>query len=146
MKVYIQNLWYSFIRDNSFLQTPSKSLPGKQENHSPVPLGTSRTASMCIFPSILNCSQANRKNSITDESTQMGFKNLFFFTIKVIKTGQLLMKFSSTSNTSVQRCLYPLFQNKRPHLLLLPIFRKKSSPSGHDKQNGTHILSMVRTY
>ena len=81
MKVYIQNLWYSFTRD-SFLQTPSKSLPGKQENHSPVPLGTSRTASMCIFPSILNCSWGNRKNSITDESAQMGFKNLFYFHYK----------------------------------------------------------------
>ena len=31
------------------------------------------------------------------------------------------MKFSSTSNTSVQRYLYPLFQNQSPHFLL-PIF------------------------
>ena len=28
----IQNLWYSFTRGNSFLQTPSQSLLGKQKN------------------------------------------------------------------------------------------------------------------
>ena len=32
---YIQNVWYSFTRGNSFQQTPSQSLPGKQENPSP---------------------------------------------------------------------------------------------------------------
>ena len=37
------------------------------------------------------------------------------------------MKFSLTSNTSVQRCLYPLFQNQCPHFLLSPLFWKLSS-------------------
>ena len=33
-KFHIQILWYSFIRDNKFLLTPSLSLQGKQENSS----------------------------------------------------------------------------------------------------------------
>ena len=62
---YIQNLWYSFIRDNSFLQTPSQSLTGKQNSS----LSTSRhinniTALMCIFFSFLSFSCANQNNSI----------------------------------------------------------------------------------
>ena len=38
------------------------------------------------------------------------------------------MKFSSNSNTSVQRCLYPLFQNQRHHFLLLPFFEEFLNP------------------
>ena len=34
------------------------------------------------------------------------------------------MKFSSTSNTKVQTCLYPLFQNQCPHFLLSTLFWK----------------------
>ena len=34
------------------------------------------------------------------------------------------MKFSSTSNTKVQSCLYPLFQNQSPHFLLSALFWK----------------------
>ena len=34
------------------------------------------------------------------------------------------MKFSSTSNTKVQSCLYPLFQNQCPHFLLSALFWK----------------------
>ena len=34
------------------------------------------------------------------------------------------MKFSSTSNTSVQRCPYILFQNQCPHFLLLHLFKR----------------------
>ena len=54
----IQNIEYGFIRDNSFLQTPSQYRPGKQKNPSP---STSThinitTALMCIFFSILKCS------------------------------------------------------------------------------------------
>ena len=45
------------------------------------------------------------------------------------------MKFSSTSNTSVQRCLYALFQNQRPHFLLFPLFQKMFQFSGQDQQN-----------
>ena len=45
------------------------------------------------------------------------------------------MKFSTSFNTSVQRCLYPLFQNQRPHFLLLHLFRRMSQPPGHDPQH-----------
>ena len=45
------------------------------------------------------------------------------------------MKFSSTSSTNVQRCLCPLFQNKRTRVLLPPLFRKISKPSGQGQQN-----------
>ena len=34
------------------------------------------------------------------------------------------MKFSSTSNTKVQSCLYPLFQNQCPHFLMSALFWK----------------------
>ena len=38
------------------------------------------------------------------------------------KVDRLCMKFSSVSHTSVQRCLYPLFQNQRSHFLLFHLF------------------------
>ena len=41
----------------------------------------------------------------------------------------------STSNI-VKKCLDPLFQNQRPHFLLLHLFRKKCQPSSHDQQIG----------
>ena len=46
------------------------------------------------------------------------------------------MKFSSTTNTSVQMCLHPQFQNQRPHFLLTSLCRRISQPSGQDQQNG----------
>ena len=46
------------------------------------------------------------------------------------------MNFSSTSNIGVQRCLYPLFQNQRPHFLLPPLFWIISQPSSQDQLNG----------
>ena len=46
------------------------------------------------------------------------------------KADRLYIKFSSTFNTRVQRCLYPLFQNQRPHFLLLHLSRRLSQPSG----------------
>ena len=51
-KFYFQILWYSFTVDNSFLLTPSLISPRKIPP--PVLLGTSTTAFMCIFSSILN--------------------------------------------------------------------------------------------
>ena len=39
------------------------------------------------------------------------------------------------TNTSVQRCLYPLFQNQSPHFLLSSLFWKLSQPLGQDQQN-----------
>ena len=42
------------------------------------------------------------------------FKSYFFVTKKNKKAGRLCIKFSSTSDTIMQRCLYSLFQNKHP--------------------------------
>ena len=39
------------------------------------------------------------------------------------------------TNTSVQRCLYPLFQNQSPHFLLSSLFWKLSQPLGQNQQN-----------
>ena len=51
------------------------------------------------------------------------------------------MKFSSTFNTSVQRCLYPVFQNQCPHFLLLHIFRRMAvHPSPSEFTSRTHPL------
>ena len=70
---HIQNLWHSFTRDNSFLQTPSHSLTEKQKNPSPCisRLINNVKALMCVFFLILNCIQANQNE---DENTgQKGF-------------------------------------------------------------------------
>ena len=34
---HIQNLWYSFTRENNFLQTPYQSVPRKQGQEKPPP-------------------------------------------------------------------------------------------------------------
>ena len=52
------------------------------------------------------------------------------------KADMFCMKFSSTPNTSVQKCLYPLFQNQRSHFLLPPLFWRISQPSDQDQHNG----------
>ena len=56
------------------------------------------------------------------------------------------MKFCSTFNTSVQRCLYPLFQNQCPHFLLLYIFwRMAVHPSPSEFTSRTHPLIFLWT-
>ena len=45
----------------------------------------------------------------------------YFLSTKNKKADRLFMKFSSISNTNVQRYLYPLFQNQSSHFLL-PVF------------------------
>ena len=58
------------------------------------------------------------------------------------KADRLCKNFSSTSNTSVQRCLYLLFQNQRPHFLLIPLFWRISQPSGSiNKMVNEHAVS-----
>ena len=52
------------------------------------------------------------------------------------KVVRLCIKFSPTSNISVQRCLHLLFKNQCPHFLLSPLFRKLCQPSGQNKQSG----------
>ena len=50
------------------------------------------------------------------------------------RADRLCMKFSSTSNTSVQWCLYPPFQNQRPSFLLPPLFWRLYQPSSQDQK------------
>ena len=75
-----------------------------------------------------------------DESTgllkERAFKTYFCHQKSNKKADRLRMKFSSTSNTSVQRCLYSLFQNQCPQFLLSHLFWKLSQRSGQDQQNG----------
>ena len=56
------------------------------------------------------------------------------------------MKFSSTSNANVHRCLYSLFQNQNRIFLLLPLFQVPPSPSGQDQQNGKQTYSSLTHY
>ena len=61
-------------------------------------------------------------NELMKVQVKRAFKSYFFCHRKSNKKAdRLYMKFSSTSNTSVQRYLYPLFQNQSPHFLL-PVF------------------------
>ena len=56
------------------------------------------------------------------------------------KVDRFCMKFSSVSITSVQRCLYPLFQNHRSHFLLFHLFFCcfiKESPKSQVRINKT---------
>ena len=104
---------------------------------SPALLDTSTTASLCIFSSIMDCSLANQKNSIMDWSK-------YWCHQKTKKKTRHCMKFSSTSNTSVQRCLHPVFQNQLPHFLLPTLFQRISQPWGQDQQNGKRIYHRLR--
>ena len=124
-KFHIEIFRYSFTRDKKFLLTPSHFLPGKQEKIPLTPLNTLTTALVCIFSSILN-------------SVMEGWKYRSKELLKAIfchqknnnkKADRLYMKFSSTLNTNVQRCLNPLLQNQRRHFLLVHLFRRMSQPS-----------------
>ena len=91
--------------------------PRKTEKRSPSASRylNNKTALLCIFSSILKCSQENQKNSIMN-----GFK--------CRSKGVFVTQKASTSNTNVQRCLYPLFQNQCPHFLLSLFSEKYVSP------------------
>ena len=91
------------------------------------------TALMCIFSLILNCSW-NQKNSIMN-----GWKFWTKGLLKAILCDQKSnkkAKKSSTTNVSVQRSPYKLFQNQRLHFLLSPLFERISQSSAQDQQNG----------
>ena len=81
---HIQNLWYSFTRDNSFLQTPSQSLTGKQKNPSLSTSGHSNniTTYMSIFSSILNCSYFFCHQKSNKKANKFGMK--FFSTSNIV--------------------------------------------------------------
>ena len=74
------------------------------------------------------------------------FENLYFCHQKNNKkTSNLCMKFSSTFNTSVEMCLYPLFQDRRRKF-----FWRMSQPSGQDQKNGEQttlaLQNLLRGY
>ena len=98
-------------------------------------LDTSTTTLMCIFFSILNCSWASQEfnNEGMKVQVKRAFKSYFLPPKNNKKADRLSMKFSSTSNTSEQKCLYPLFQNQSSHFLVPPLFRRISQPSGQDQ-------------
>ena len=56
---------------------------------------------------------------------KLAFKSYFLSLKSNKKADRLCMKFSSTSNTSVQSCLYLLTQNQCPHFLLSPLLFKE---------------------
>ena len=123
-KFDVQILQYSITRDNRFLLSPSLSFQGKQETFPPAPLDTSATALVCIFSSILFI----LNNGGTKVEVKRDFKS-YFLSPKINREAErLCMKCSSTSNTYVQRCLYPLFQNQHPHFLLLHFFQRMPQP------------------
>ena len=68
---------------------------------------------------------------------KINFKSYFFCHQQNNKKNrQALHKIFFKPNAGVQRCLYPLFQNERPHVLLPFLFQRISQPTGQDQQNG----------
>ena len=129
-KFHIQILWFSFTRDNRFLLTPSQPLPGEQENTSS---SVSRhfSNSLSVYFSL----DSELTNGRMKVQVKRVFKGYFFVTKKTKKAERLFMKFSSTSNTSVQRSLYLPFQNQWVHFLLLHLFQRMSQSSGQYLQD-----------
>ena len=78
-----------------------------------------------------------KSKEFNNEGMKVQVKRAFkFFFLPEKKADRLRIKFSLTSNTSLQRWLYPLFQNHRFHFLLLLVFQRIFQPSGQDQQNG----------
>ena len=86
------------------------------------------------------------------------FRSYFVCNLKSNKKAdRLCMKLSSTSNTGVQRCLYPLFPNQRYHFLLPPYFQTSGQyqendqrtycrlPSSSELSSRTHPLKVLWT-
>ena len=147
---HIQTLWHNSTRDTSFLEAPYQSLPGKQKNPFP---STSRhinsiTTLMCTFSLILNWSSANQKNSTMKrwKYRSKGLLNIIFCHQESNeKADRVSTEFSSSSNTSKQRCLNLLFQNQSPHFLAT-LFWKLSQSSAQDPQNGKQSHSRLPSH
>ena len=74
------------------------------------------------------------------------FKSYFLSPKNNKRADRLCIKFSSTFNTSVLRCLYPLFQNQHPHFLLPHLFRRMSQPPGQVLLITTIDLDLSRIF
>ena len=74
------------------------------------------------------------------------FKSYFLLPKNNKRVDRLCIKFSSTFNTSVLRCIYPLFQNQHPQFLLLHIFRRISQSPGKVLLITTIMLDLSRIF
>ena len=137
-KFQIQILWYSFTRDNRFVLTPSQSLLKNRKILPPAPVDTSTTALVRTFSSILNSVMLEWKY----KSREL-LKAIFLSPKNNKKADRFCMKCSSNFNTSVQRCLYILFENQHFHCLLPYLFRRISQPSGQDLQDANRTYSQL---
>ena len=130
-KFHIQILGYSFTRENRFLLTPSQPLQGKQEKPSSSVCGHVNNSLSVYF--LLDSELNNEGMKV---QVKKAFKSYFLSTRNNKRVDKLCIKFSSTFSTSVQRCLYLLFQNQHLHFLLFHLFWRMSQPSVQDQQNG----------
>ena len=88
--LHFQNLWYSYTRDNIFLQTASQSLPGKQGQGSPSPSASRHIKNNLYIYHFLNSElQLGKSNELNNEQkkaqVKKALKNYLFVTKKVIK-------------------------------------------------------------
>ena len=132
-------LCHSFTRNNSFLLT-SQSPPGKQEKPFNSVFRHNSSLSVYLFfnSELYPGKSKDFNNEGVISQVKRAFKSYFLSPKNNKKADTLCMKFSLTSNSNVEMCLYPLFQNQRSHFLLPPLFQRISKPSCHDHQNGTY--------
>ena len=110
-KFHIQMLCHSFTRDNSFLLT-SQSPPGKQEKpFNSVFRHNSSLSVYLFFNSELYPGKSKDFNEGIISQVKRAFKSYFLSPKNNKKADTFCMKFSLTSNSNVEMCLYPLFQN-----------------------------------
>ena len=140
-KFHIQILGYSFTRENRFLLNPSESLQGKQENPCP---STSRHVNNSLSKYFFLDSELHNKGMKVQ--IKRAFKSYFLSPKNNKRADRLCIKFSSTFNKSVLRCLYPLFQNQHPYFLLPHLFRRMSQPLGQVLLITTIFLDLYRIF
>ena len=140
----IQNLWYSFTRDNSFLQTPSQSLPGNQKNPSPSTFRriNNITALMFIFSSNLNCCLANNEcnNEWMKVQVKRPFKSYFIFHRKSNKIAEMFcINFLQPPLPVCRGAYIPYFKINAPIFCCLLFFQPQVNPQ-------VRISKMVNKY
>ena len=95
--------------------------------------------------SLLICKIPQFWAKATDSDSHSEVDNLRFLKsiLCVVPQGQPKKYISLLTNTSVQRCLYPLFQIQSPYFLLSSLFWKLSQSLGQDQQNSKQIYCQV---
>ena len=102
-KFHVQIHWYRFTRGNRLLLNPFQS---SRKTFPPAPLSTSTIVLVCVFSTILNSIIEGRKYRASEL-----LKAILSPKKQNKNAEKLCRRFSSTSNTNVQRCLYALLQN-----------------------------------